>query len=46
MIKLIKNTFLVLTAFFLITASVEARSLDEILKSGVLKMGVKSGQNG
>ena len=43
MIKLLKSTFLVLTAFFLVTANVEARSLDEIVKSGVLKMGVNPG---
>ena len=43
MFKFIRSTFLVLAAFLLITANVEARSLDEIVKSGVLKMGVNPG---
>ena len=43
MFKFIRSTFLVLAAFLLITANVEAISLDEIVKSGVLKMGVNPG---
>ena len=40
MIKKIVNSLFAVALFTATTVSVEARSLDEILKSGVIKMGV------
>ena len=43
MFKKIIQSFIALTVFVSMAASVDARSLDEILSSGVLKMGVNPG---
>ncbi len=43
MFKKIFKLFIALTVFVSMAASVDARSLDEILSSGVLKMGVNPG---
>ena len=43
MFKKIIQLFIALTVFVSMAASVDARSLDEILSSGVLKMGVNPG---
>lgn len=43
MFKKIIQLFIALTVFVSMSASVDARSLDEILSSGVLKMGVNPG---
>ena len=43
MIKKIVQSFLAVSLFAAMVVSVDARSLDEILKSGVIKMGVNPG---
>ena len=43
MFKKIIQSFIALTVFVSMAVSVDARSLDEILSSGVLKMGVNPG---
>ena len=40
MFKYLKKIILTFSVLFFITGNIEARSLDDILKSGVLKMGV------
>ena len=43
MFKYLRKIILLISVLFFVTGNIEARSLDDILKSGVLKMGVNPG---